>query len=978
MKKTVTVFLSFAITTGFNFSYCQLWRMYSDSAKIINAREKSADAIFYYSKAKEILEKDSIYSAAYGQVCIGIADIYNLSGQQKQIIPFLQTAAIAIEKNAGKSNMAYALVADKLGQSYLSVSPDDAEAYFLESMKIREARFGKESNEYATACNNLGIFYSRTGQFKKSESFHLEAKRIKEKNLPKDDPDIARSYNNLANVYWNMGDFEKAEPLALEAIRIREKNPGKGSRDYAITCMNLGNIYRDMGQNEKAEHYYTEGKNIRDSLFGKKNDDYLESSLSLANLYSITGQYERAEPLYLEVRQTRGEINKNSFAYGLSCNNLGDLYSNLGQYEKAEKLLLEAKEIWNQLLDKENPNHAFNRNSLGQLYFAEGQYKKAESYFLEARQLWEKIIGKVHAYYIQNTNNLARIYWDMNKVSKADEFYSLASVTQYDLIGKAFQFTNENEKGLYLKNIIGASDEFYSFYYRKFSSNNASRPFNISLQNRNLILTSSQQMKQVLYNSKDTVLEKVFNEWIDLKAQLAHLYSQGTAKTDQIKQTEEKADNKEKQLSRLSSEFAKLQKKVSWQDIQKHLKNNEAAIEFTDFHLYNGRRWTDSVIYIALVCRKDRNEPVLVPLCEKRELDNLLNTKFENEIDAVNHFYTSADLCNLIWHPIEKYLSGIKQIYFAPAGNLFKVSFYALPLNNKTVLGEKYRLVQLNTTATVLNNRQTFIHNTDNVQLYGGIEYDADSTVLKQAASFYRDSYKSLRSLPDDLTRGSSFRYLPGTKDEVESIEKMAVEKGVAVSVLSGIRASEESFDSLNNTSSPAVLHIATHGFFFDNPYADVGDSLQLKFQTSGKTFRQSENPLFRAGLLFAGANNAWRGRFVNGTEDGIATAYEISNMYLPNTKLVVLSACETALGDIKGSEGVYGLQRAFKMAGVENMVMSLWKVPDKETSEFMEEFYKNLFAKKSIENAFYRAQGQMRIRYRDEPFKWAAWILVK
>ena len=127
-----------------------------------------------------------------------------------------------------------------------------------------------------------------------------------------------------------------------------------------------------------------------------------------------------------------------------------------------------------------------------------------------------------------------------------------------------------------------------------------------------------------------------------------------------------------------------------------------------------------------------------------------------------------------------------------------------------------------------------------------------------------------------------------------------------------------------------------------------------------------------------AGANYAWQGKPINGIEDGILTSYEVSNMYFPNTRLAVLSACETGLGDIHGSEGVFGLQRAFKMAGVENLIMSLWKVPDHETSEFMQEFYSYLFQHHSIREAFNHAQSSMKNKYRSEPYKWAAWVLIR
>jgi CHAT domain-containing protein len=172
---------------------------------------------------------------------------------------------------------------------------------------------------------------------------------------------------------------------------------------------------------------------------------------------------------------------------------------------------------------------------------------------------------------------------------------------------------------------------------------------------------------------------------------------------------------------------------------------------------------------------------------------------------------------------------------------------------------------------------------------------------------------------------------------------------------------------------SPDILHIATHGFFFPDPEQNADNRLG-----EDNALRWSDNPLLRSGLALASANAAWTGQSAPGRfEDGIATAYEISHINLSNTKLAVLSACQTGLGDIKGSEGVYGLQRAFKMAGVDYLLVSLWQVPDQETAEFMEAFYSAWLGGKTIHQAFAKAQKKMRKKYRDV-YKWGAWVLVE
>jgi len=200
--------------------------------------------------------------------------------------------------------------------------------------------------------------------------------------------------------------------------------------------------------------------------------------------------------------------------------------------------------------------------------------------------------------------------------------------------------------------------------------------------------------------------------------------------------------------------------------------------------------------------------------------------------------------------------------------------------------------------------------------------------------------------------------------------------RGDSVVTLSKNEATEENFKKLSG-NSPNILHIATHGFFYENLNRNV------QFETNLSTedqYRLAEDPLLRSGLIMAGANYAWKNSSnpPNEIEDGILTAMEISNLDLSNTDLVVLSACETGLGDIEGSEGVYGLQRAFKMAGVDKLIMSLWQVPDEETADFMQLFYEKWLNERTVRDAFIDTQREMYLKYKNEPLKWAAFVLLE
>ena len=342
---------------------------------------------------------------------------------------------------------------------------------------------------------------------------------------------------------------------------------------------------------------------------------------------------------------------------------------------------------------------------------------------------------------------------------------------------------------------------------------------------------------------------------------------------------------------------------------------------------------------------------------------------------------SSKSLYDLIWSPIVKHLSGINHVYFSPAGLLHRINLAAVAVSEEENLLDRYKFNQLNSTRqlVVSAEKDKYINE---AFLFGGINYEADlridsSKLVKEGETFGQNLAEIGLEKTSNGIRGESWGQLKWTVKEVTNIEALLKNADINTTLYRDHEGNEESFKAIGvKNQSPRILHVATHGFFFPDPEQKLKQDNSL---SNEPIFKMSEHPMIRSGLILSGANYAWNGgvHVDKDAEDGILTAFEISQMNLSNTELVVLSACETGLGDIKGNEGVYGLQRAFKIAGAKYIIMSLWQVPDRQTMEFMKNFYSNwLENKMSIPDAFRLTQTQMRDRFYD-PFAWAGFILV-
>jgi CHAT domain-containing protein len=407
------------------------------------------------------------------------------------------------------------------------------------------------------------------------------------------------------------------------------------------------------------------------------------------------------------------------------------------------------------------------------------------------------------------------------------------------------------------------------------------------------------------------------------------------------------------------------------------LKENDIAIEFGYTFKASKKK------YYAFLLSNKTSKPIFVNLCTQQQIDSLWHDSRQSEINnTINQFYNNQKVYELIWKPLEKHLLGVSKIYFAPAGNLHKIAFQAFTNSHGEKLSEKHQLIQVTSTSQLIDERLYTINSNTSVVLFGGINYDADSTQLSQNKAFIQNDGLNYTF----NTRGGKkekFPKLQFTDIEVKSIATLFSSN--STQLYTGNAATEEQFKQLGNYSkpSPTILHLATHGFYYDEPTVNLNPSEDKaidNYISQTNRFKENINPLLRSGLILAGANHTWQGKKpFKGLEDGILTAQEIANLNLSNTKLVVLSACESGLGDIKeNNEGIYGLQRAFKMAGVEYLLVSLWSIDDYTTQKMMKIFYTNLKEGMNIEEAYKSMVKNIKDQYPDEPFKWASFVLLR
>ncbi|TAL40404.1 MAG: tetratricopeptide repeat protein [Chitinophagaceae bacterium] len=937
---------------------------------------------------KKALGEDDI---DYINTMIDLAHLYDRTYRYADEEALYNELLVLVKKVSGEESMDYVSILNNLAFTYVNAGNYlSAEPLFKEALALVKKLKGEENPDYASILSNLASAFQKLGNYSAAEPLFLRSLTITEKVLGKEHNDYSNRLNNLAFLYQETGRYTAAEPLFKEALNIRKKVLGEEHPDYARVLNNLAGLYGLMGNYSAAESLWSQVLAIQKKALGEEHPEYANTLSNLAALYNDQGKYEYAEILFKEaLRINKMVLGEEHPDYITSLNNLAYAYSYLGKYDDAESLYKEALNIGEKIFGEEHPYYASSLHNLAFIYKIKGNYSAAEPLFLTSLTIIKKVLGEEHPEYTADLNNLAGLYEGMGDYKKAFIYCTESADLAFRHMEKNFTALSEDEKLKWWQSVEGYFQLEPSILFKNSGSPGGmlSQAFDQQLNLKSYILNDKAKVLQWARKNSDPQMQQLLNEWQNNKAILAKQYSLPVdARISQLDSLDKITNEEEKQINQQSAAFRTNQQnlQIDSRQVQQKLKPGEAAIEFIRFYYYH-KDWTDSVLYAAFVILPSDSTPHFVPLCEEKQLSGLLDSKSNSSAQYVKQLYRGIGikgriqtdgkkgdtLYTLIWKPLLPWLNGIKKVSIAPAGLLNRVAFNALPVDSNTYLIDKYQLRQFSSIRQIAEQKIPVqpSNNTTDITLYGGIQFNAADTTATSG------NETSTTPLPDNVKRSirvGIWNDLPGTLKEVNNIKQLFTTNKKATQIITGANATEESLKQLSG-KSPSILHLATHGFSLPD-----ADKKRITNSTvSENQFTLADNPLLRSGIIMAGANRVWNGAVpIPGKEDGIVTAYEISNMDLSNTELVVLSACETALGDIKGTEGVFGLQRAFKLAGVQNMLLSLWQVPDAETAELMNLLYANKLNGMTTYEAFNKAQDAMRKKY--PPYYWAAFVLIE
>ncbi len=852
------------------------------------------------------------------------------------------------ESKFGVNSIEYAKALDISGEIYYCKGDfENAANYYKRSYELKKLLGETASLSSAKSLNNLAVSEQMRGGFHNSTEFLSSSIEIKKNTLGESDSSYLISVHNLANAFLEIDELERASDLFATLLPAKAKIFGAESPSYARSLMNQGVLREKLGATEDAQKCYETALRILRKNMPDERVEVQKCALQLSEVLIKLGQEARADTLLKSInRNIEKSESSTPFDRGLVLYSMAVVEWQKGNFYKSDELLAKAEDLLATSY-KSTLLYCDVIVARAAVNSALSKYDRALQYAVFGEKLYRELFGERHPSYASSLHILAGIQRNKGMLAEADTNYHKAFVLYTKQINDYFPFLSDGDKAQFYFAAKDRANIFNNYALSRYEKNPAilCDMYDFHIATKSMLLSNSLRRNRAVLASGDDEAIEQFNEWRSLRNKLSSTLCNNPRDTAKISELSDEIGKLEIELSRETKKFdTENFRQYSWKDIQATLSPQEAVVEIVRFPLWQNR-WTDSVFYCALVLTAEtKNEPMIVVIENGYQLEhkyinsykNIIRSRIENQLD--NEPY------KVFWSAIDAITSKYKKLYVSLDG-IFN------QLNLNTILRPDGSYIIDGQEIVLLNNSRELLE-----------KPTAEAGPSRTAALFGNPNF-SLNSKPAS-ERSVRLDPLPFTKVEVERIDTMLNANGWTADLFLGDKATSKNITELQ---SPRLLHIATHGVFEQN----IDSKKRTLFgglMTSG-----CENPLLRSYLLFSGAESS----LAEGKKgDGVLTAFDAMNLSLENTDLVVLSACQTGLGDIRNGEGVFGLQRAFRVAGAKAVIMSLWTVNDESTQELMNEFYAQWLKGSSLQDAFRSAQLKIKEKY-PEPYFWGPFVIA-
>lgn len=832
---------------------------------------------------------------------------------------------------------------------------------FEQSLVIRERVLGANHPDVASTLNSLGRLYRTQGNYAQALLFYQRSLAIQEKILGTNHPDVASTLNNLGELYKSQGNYSQAVLFYQRGLAILEKNFGADHPKVATTLNNLAAVYHDQGNYAQALPLYQRSLAIRQKVFGANHPDVANILNNLGVLYHAQGNYDQALAMLhqsLVIRQKTLGVAHPIVAVNL--NNLAGVYHDLGNDTLALSLYQSSLAIREKYFGTDHLSIANIVNNLAGMYHEQKNYAAALPLYQRSLAIWEKGLGSHHPNVAASLNNLAALYHAQGNYAQALPLYQRAVEVEETHLARNLVVGSEAYKHNFLSQFRGSTDTVISFHLQFVPQDLQAARLALTtiLRRKGRILDALSETTHLLRQRLNPNDQQQFDRIASLRTQIAtfSLSPEASNKTDQIKQLTAQAEQLEADLSQRSREFAQQSQPVTIAAVQKAIPTNAALVEFIKYISVNpkgsqNQRW-GAPRYAVYVLRAT-GDVQWADLGAASEIESLITQYRQSLVDPrrLGDLRPAARALDAkIMAPVRKLVGNAEHLLIAPDDQLNLVTFAALMDEQDKYLLERYLITYLTSGRDLLRLQSTPPPAAPPLIVADPI-FDQPGKSTVQVASATRGNPRSV-----DIAR-LTFGRLPGTAIEAEKIS----------SLLTGARTftqAQATETVVKANPNPRILHIATHGFFLK--------SAPETKNPDGTTRLPLENPLLRSGLAFAGFNVRQ-----SGADDGVLTALEVTALDLRATQLVVMSACETGLGDVMTGEGVYGLRRAFTLAGAQAQLMTLWKIDDEFTKDLMINYYQRLQRGENRSEALRQAQlAALKSQNYQHPRYWSGFIL--